>query len=77
MAGFSHIEIDYNCYNTSPATGSHSIVGDPLFTNAGSWDFSLTGSSPVLGEGNAASGVVYDLELNNRSLSTPSMGCYE
>lgn len=56
--------------------GTNSLDADPLFTNAGTGDFSISGVSPCLLAG-AALGETYDFAENLRHATTPSIGAYE
>jgi hypothetical protein len=80
LTGFS---IDFNLHNTADASGTYAaigtnaVIGDPLFTDATTWNFSLKADSPAIGKGSNSSQIRYDINWKARSLSTPSMGAYE
>lgn len=55
---------------------SGSLVGNPLFTNVGTSDFSLQAGSPAKLAG-YTSGIALDLLRSARHATTPSIGAYE
>jgi len=58
-------------------TGTGNYNGRPGFVDGFNGDFSLQDWSPVIGQANAATGVLYDIQGNVRSDSIPDMGAYE
>lgn len=57
--------------------GTGNYNGRPGFIDGQNGDFHLQDWSPVIGQANATTGVLYDLEGNARSDSIPDMGAYE
>jgi len=56
---------------------SNAVTTDPLFTNPGSFDFTLQAASPARGAGVPVTGIATDFKGASRSLSAPTMGAYE
>ena len=48
----SSLSVDYSLSDTLPLTGTGNLNTDPLFTDAGAYDFSLTAASPAIDAGN-------------------------
>jgi hypothetical protein len=55
---------------------SNAVTTDPLFTNPGSFDFTLQATSPAKNAGTPI-GISTDFAGVSRSLSAPTMGAYE
>lgn len=71
------LDMDYNCFNSGVASGSHSVTGDPQFIGEESWNFDLEATSPAIGKGYDFSNITYDINWALRSTTTPTMGAYE
>lgn len=56
---------------------SNAVITDPLFTNSGSFDFTLQTSSPAKGMGAPVAGITSDFKGASRSLTLPTMGAFE
>ena len=56
---------------------SNAVTTDPLFTDPGSFDFTLQATSPARGAGVPVAGITTDFKGVSRSLSAPTMGAYE
>jgi uncharacterized repeat protein (TIGR02543 family) len=50
----SVLSVSYSLSDTLPLAGTGNLPGDPLFTDAGIYDFSLTAGSPALNSGDPA-----------------------
>ncbi len=48
---YSGANYSFSGYQAAATQDAHSITGDPLFTNAGTADFTLQGGSPAIGAG--------------------------
>lgn len=75
--------MDFNLYTeNNPPTNtmnSNSVMGDPVFTSAGSpdWDYSIQSASDAKGNGDPDLKVRYDINWDLRNTLTPSIGAYE
>lgn len=47
----SVLAVNYSLSDTVPLTGTGNLAADPLFTDAGNYDFSLTSGSPAINSG--------------------------
>jgi len=65
----STLVVRYSLSDTLPLTGAGNLAGDPLFTDAGSYDFSLATNSPAINSGDPA----HPLDLD---ASRADMGAY-
>ena len=80
----STIHGDYNLFDTTPVisgtgiiTGSHSLVGNPLFVNTALGDLHLSGGSPAINHGINV-GLNVDLDGNPRPSGLGfDIGAYE
>lgn len=71
------LEIDYCFFDKSAdVRGTHSVSGNPQFTNAAAGDYTLTSASPAKGAGVTYTGIGMDL-AGATFANPPSMGCYE
>ncbi len=50
----SVLDVRYSLSDTLPLVGANNLLADPLFTDAGNYDFSLTSSSPARNSGDPA-----------------------
>jgi len=50
----STLTVDYSLSDTLPLAGTGNLLIDPLFADAGGWDFSLTEASPAIDAGDPA-----------------------
>lgn len=69
--------VDYCLFDISAdKLGAHSLVGEPMFTNAENGNYQLRTKSPAVDSGYWYEGIVEDLVHVERR-EKPSMGCYQ
>ncbi|HAM37096.1 MAG TPA: hypothetical protein DCP85_14355, partial [Elusimicrobia bacterium] len=79
-AGLTGQTMDYNCYygKSYSGEGSHGMVADPKFVNAGTRDYHLRSDSPAINKGVALSYVDKDIEGKPRPQGSGyDIGAYE
>jgi len=82
--GPSTVNVDYNdIYNNGAGTctgtctvGANNIYTDPMFVNAGMYDYHLQSGSSCIDSGITLAGISVDFEGNTRD-ANPDMGAYE